>query len=280
LLTGRLASSSVAPGSFTFSIPGNTVSPITFPAITGGRYDQKAFLQTFSASVNPVIKDQSWSWNLAYANTTGSGYIDFIDLEYPRKLNALNENPHYYLPNKTDSTFTISILNKQVNHQIWLKTKGNSWRKSTNLLLNKVPPGSELLIFDPTKAADPLTLTLLGNQNIAADESADLLVISSPTILPVATLFARYRSSKGIKAKAYSTQEIYNEFSAGKVDVTAIRDFIRLKKPRFVLLMGDASVDYKGINKVVSKRKNSEIPSIPKVTFKFIAGIHKILVTN
>ncbi|MDE2392950.1 MAG: hypothetical protein KGM03_04450, partial [Cytophagales bacterium] len=73
LLSGRLASSSVAPGTFTFSIPGNPIAPITFPATTGGRYDQKAFLQTFSASVNPEIKDQSWTWNLAYSNTTGSG---------------------------------------------------------------------------------------------------------------------------------------------------------------------------------------------------------------
>ena len=252
LLSGRLASSSVAPGTFSFSIPGNTVSPMTFPAITGGRYDQKAFLQTFSALVNPVIKDQSWSWNLAYANTTGSGYIDFIDLEYPRKLNALNENPHYYLPNKTDSSFTISIQNKQTNHQIWLKTKGNSWKILTSLTLTNVSPGAELLIFDPAKAVDPMTLDLVPNQNIRAEETADLLLISSPSILPVATLFARYRSSKGIKAKAYSTQEIYNEFSAGKVDVTAIRDFLRLKKPRYVLLMGDASVDYKGINKVAT----------------------------
>ena len=36
----------------------------------------------------------------------------------------------------------------------------------------------------------------------------------------------------------------------------------------------------RGISSVVSKRKNNEIPSIPKVTFKFKIGIHKIFVTN
>ena len=252
LLTGRLASSSIAPGTFTFNIPGNTIPPILFPATTGGRYDQKAFVNDFAVRVYPEIKDQSWSWNLAYANTTGSGYIDYIDLQYPRKLNALNENPHYILPNKTDSTFRITIQNLQSNHQIWTKLKGKSWQKLTSLTLNKVPPGSELLIFDPLKAANPTSLELVVNQNLRADASVDFIILSSPSILPVAKLLANYKNSKGIKAKAYATSEIFNEFSAGKVDVTAIRDFIRLKKPRYLLLFGDASVDYKGINKVAT----------------------------
>jgi hypothetical protein len=262
LLSGRLASSSVAPGTFTFSIPGNSISPITFPAISGGRYDQKAFLQTFSASVNPEIKDQSWTWNLAYTNTTGSGYIDYIDLHYPRKFNATNENPHYFLPNKTDSTFSISIQNRQANHLVWIKLVGKGWQNVSSLAFNKIAPGAELLIFDPANAADPKTGEIVANQNIRADASADLLILSSPSILPAAKLLASYKSSKGIAAKAYSTKEIYNEFSAGKTDVTAIRDFIRSKKPKYVLLLGDATVDYKGINKVATAiERQNYVPS-------------------
>jgi hypothetical protein len=36
----------------------------------------------------------------------------------------------------------------------------------------------------------------------------------------------------------------------------------------------------RGINKVVNRRKNNEIPSIPSVMFRFKTGIHRILVTN
>jgi len=261
-LSGRLASASIAPGTFTFSIPGNILAPMTLPAISGGRYDQKAFVQNFSATVYPEIKEQSWTWNLNYTNSTGSGYIDYIDLEYPRRFNAKNENPHYFLPNKTDSTFRISIQNLQLSHQVWLKNAGKNWQKTTTLTFKQIAPGSELLIFDPIKAADPKTLELVANQNIRQDASADLVIIASPAILPVARLLASYKRSKGITAKAYSTSEIYNEFSAGKVDVSAIRDFLRGKKPRYVLLFGDASVDYKGINKVATaKEKANYVPS-------------------
>mgnify|MGYP001797158091 CR=1 len=37
---------------------------------------------------------------------------------------------------------------------------------------------------------------------------------------------------------------------------------------------------HKGINKVVSNKKNNEIPSTAKVTFKFNIGIHTSLLTN
>jgi hypothetical protein len=36
----------------------------------------------------------------------------------------------------------------------------------------------------------------------------------------------------------------------------------------------------RGINSVVKRRKKKEIPSIPKVIFKFNTGIHKSFVTN
>jgi hypothetical protein len=261
-LKGRLASSSIAPGTFTFSIPGNTLAPMTFPATTGGRYDQKAFVRDFSASVNPEIKDQSWTWNLTYTNTTGSGYIDFIDLAYPRKFNATNENPHYFLPNTTDSTFNISIQNRQANHLIWVKLAGKSWQKTNTLTFTQVAPGAELLIFDPAKAAEPLSGEILANQNIRSEAPSELILLASPSILPAAKLLASYKNAKGISAKAYSTKEIYNEFSAGKTDITALRDFIRLKKPRYLLLFGDATVDYKGTNKVATAtERQNYVPS-------------------
>lgn len=36
----------------------------------------------------------------------------------------------------------------------------------------------------------------------------------------------------------------------------------------------------RGISKVVNSKKNNEIPSTPKVTFRFNTGIQKIVLTN
>jgi hypothetical protein len=62
-----------------------------------------------------------------------------------------------------------------------------------------------------------------------------------------------HRQSSRLSTIIVSPVEIYNEFSSGVEDVTAIRDFIRMlydrsgdaKLPRYLLLFGDASYDYK-----------------------------------
>ena len=64
------------------------------------------------------------------------------------------------------------------------------------------------------------------------------------------------------------TEQIYHEYSGGKQDVTAIRDFIyrQYKNPnstlKYVILLGDASIDYKGKSVVSTEiEKNSFVPT-------------------
>ena len=64
------------------------------------------------------------------------------------------------------------------------------------------------------------------------------------------------------------TEQIYHEYSGGKQDVTAIRDFIyrQYKSPnsnlKYVILLGDASIDYKGKSVVSTEiEKNCFVPT-------------------
>ena len=53
------------------------------------------------------------------------------------------------------------------------------------------------------------------------------------------------------QAAITTPEKIYNEFSSGAQDITAIRDFVKMlydkaqpgKEPRYLLLFGDASYD-------------------------------------
>ena len=49
---------------------------------------------------------------------------------------------------------------------------------------------------------------------------------------------------------------------------------------RLVFTLFQLTKRHSGINKVVSRTKKSEIPSIPNTKFKFKVGIHKNLLTN
>lgn len=114
--------------------------------------------------------------------------------------------------------------------------------------------------FEPTANFPGIVpVELVPNQNLHAVRDIDYLIISHPDFLPEANrLAAFHRDYSGLDVFVTVPKLIYNEFSSGAQDVTAIRDFARMlytesspgKRLRYLLLFGDASFDYK--DKLVS----------------------------
>ena len=83
--------------------------------------------------------------------------------------------------------------------------------------------------------------------------AADYLVITAAALRSAAQELADYRSSRGLATRVVTTQEIYDEFSAGLPSPFGIRDFIACAAttwrpaPRYVVLAGDGSFDYRGV---------------------------------
>ncbi|CAN5310805.1 type IX secretion system sortase PorU [soil metagenome] len=98
----------------------------------------------------------------------------------------------------------------------------------------------------------------VANQNLHGLGQPNMLVIVTPALRSEADRFAQYRSAKsGIYVQVVSLPEIYNEFSSGRTDLSAIRDFVRMfyvrangnpaDKPQYLLLFGNGTYDFKGI---------------------------------
>jgi hypothetical protein len=85
-----------------------------------------------------------------------------------------------------------------------------------------------------------------------SDTGADLVIIGTHALLPSLAALADARRAEGLKVAAVDIDDVYDEFSAGQKDATAIRDFLQSAtgtwstKPRFVLLAGDATYDPRG----------------------------------
>ncbi len=94
------------------------------------------------------------------------------------------------------------------------------------------------------------------NQNLHALSARNYMVISPPQFLPYARSLAAHRHDHdGLDTAVVTPQQIYNEFSSGCRDVSAIRDFLKMlydragspdEMPKYVLLYGDGSYDNKG----------------------------------
>ena len=91
------------------------------------------------------------------------------------------------------------------------------------------------------------------NQNLHAITSPDYLIVTHPLFLDAANQLADFHNNEGeLLASVVIVDDIYNEFSSGAQDISAIRNFLKYlrenaeteSKPNYLLLFGDASYDY------------------------------------
>ena len=260
----KLYAASISPSTFSIPVIDKTLN---MTPILGGRYDQKATSNEISVWTKPALSNNTWNWPINYQSTSGTGYIDFISLMYPKGFDGKNDNPLYLLPNTSDSLLRIDIPNLRASQQIWINNGGLTWQKLAKNaeFTYKFRPNSQLAIADLEKANEPAFCGLIKNQDtFEVPAETELIIISSPVLETAASKLATYKNvQRKIKSKNISTQAIYHDFSGGKQDVTALRNFIRYQyqkpgsKLKYIILFGDASIDYKGQNPVSSALEKS-----------------------
>ncbi len=99
---------------------------------------------------------------------------------------------------------------------------------------------------------NPTIIGNVANQNLHALPTPQLLILYHPQFQNETTRLLAHKSQLGWNVVAVNVFQIYEEFSSGKQDLAAIRNFIRMfyqrpdgKTLQHVLLIGDASYDYK-----------------------------------
>ena len=105
----------------------------------------------------------------------------------------------------------------------------------------------------------------ISNQNLHAFDNLDLLIVYHKDFETAAFRLSEQRKKQGLNVQTAEIGQVYNEFSSGALDVTAIRDFARLLHKRssrfkYMLLIGDGSYDYKRINPLGSLQPSDFIP--------------------
>jgi len=144
--------------------------------------------------------------------------------------------------NITDKT-TISEMHKDTSaNQV-------SFKANTNAL-------EEFVAFSDEQLLQAVLIGCLPNQNLHGSQQADMIILTHPDFISQAMMLADFhRNTDGLTVVVTDIKKVYNEFSSGKQDVTAIRDFVRmfyergladtLHQVKYLLLFGDGSFDMK-----------------------------------
>ena len=124
--------------------------------------------------------------------------------------------------------------------------------------------------LDQDKIRKPQSISLAENLTLrSTGNAADYLVITAPELEGEANDIAQFRAGReGMASMVITSDRIYNEFSWGIRDVTALRDFLKYAfeswsvAPTMALLLGDGHYDYKGFTTAGREKFNPLPPHI------------------
>lgn len=271
----KINMASVSFGNTSFEIRANNQSlgNVAFPAL-----QSSSTAEGFENVLNATTPGSSaLTINLQYNNggvPSSNGYLDFIMLKSKRNLQGFGKQFVFYNKEQENNIGTgqYTISNATSISQVWdvsdiYNTVSYVNSNQSNFSF-KVYLGNQkkYVAVDNSDFYTPLkeTITTVYNQNLKGVvfndnqgnfQDIDYLIIAPGFLVNQAERLANFhRSYSGLVVKVVSLESIYQEFSSGKQDVAAIRNFIKYvywnasdpsRRVKYVNLFGDASYDYK-----------------------------------
>lgn len=272
------ATSLYATSYMTFSVNGSELQTFSLGLVgnrlesPGGKLEAQTFL------VNPISDKIETVTKFNNSSSDGKGWIDYITVNARRKLNFANsslENGQLIFRDKRtvgENKITKFNLENASNVQIWDVTDIESVQKMNISQESFVIETSKLrkfIAFNNQNFYQPEAIGLIEKQNLHAWEFPDMIIVTHPDFDVQANDLAEYRRTNNeLEVKVVDIFDIYNEFSSGNQDLTAIRDYVKMyydraetieDQPKYLLLMGDASYDFKNIS-VPETNNTNKIP--------------------
>jgi len=267
-LKANVVSRSANAKAFTFKSGGQQLGSIVLNAVnlsntTGVYANQKSDIFTFSP------QNENINLNISYnlSSSSDEGYIDYYTINTRRNL-VINSDAFFFRDKESAGEGIIAqfeLQNGLPNTMIWeLSPDGDIYK------MDAIISGTDIMfkayVDDITEyvAVNPLgnfpkpvingqnsDTGNVPNQNLHGYGPHQMLIVTHPLFKAAADSLAEYRrTNDNMSVLVVTTDEVYNEFSSGAADVSAIRDFARMlflryrndpDSLRYLLLFGDGS---------------------------------------
>ncbi len=272
----NILTASTETGKFTISTNSANISEdFKGKKIKGPTVDENdlGFDETISINATQTTSNTiSTTYEYATSVITGAGYIDYIIAA--AKCN-LKGNVDYQMipvsPSYVETKITYAASNSNPNIHVWdVSEIGNVKRvptrmdKDSLIFTVKTRPtvGRYIMVNWGGKFRTPEIVGDVDNQNLHALNDIEYVVVTNPEFINQAKDMAEFHQKEDGMSVAVVTQEqVFNEFSSGTPDPTAIRAFMKMLwdraakseygiYPQYLLLMGDGTYDNRGILRI------------------------------
>ena len=244
---------------------GQIIDSRSLPVITGYyagvgiNFNTPAFqLSSNNLSVDLILNRNG----IEYAG----GWLDYIRLFARRRLHMSSSQLFFRDTQSVEegNTSRFQISGGNANTHVWDITDMHNVRRmeaslsgSTLSFTAATDSLREFAAFDMTSGLlqpdFPEKNSRADNQNLHGMENVEMIIVTHPDFIDAARELAElHRSADGLAVEVVTAGQVYNEFSSGKQDPTAIRNFMKFlyDKPssvklKYLLLMGAGSYDNK-----------------------------------
>lgn len=193
-------------------------------------------------------------------------YLDRVELN-ARRLLYFAGNQFYFRDLASVGTGNVSTFNLNgfsANSFVWDVTNRHKPKRISGAMTGNVfsfitetDSLKEFIASNGVTFPVPAFVEVVQPQNLHALPYADLLVVTHPDFVAQAERLANLHRGEGLKVHVVTAPQIYNEFSSGTLDVTAIKWFAKMfydrangnadLMPKNLLLFGDGTYDPKNI---------------------------------
>jgi hypothetical protein len=257
---------SYAPSSFQFSVNNIPVKDQSVPPVINDPYEivGAEVHDTITVNANTVSAPGRPNQDIKVKFTKAVsgqsiGYLDYLLLQTRRTLSLYGDQTIFTSLKSLEQPITRYLVSSTFSDGIiWNITSATNPSiqqfSFSNGASNFAAPSdvlSTFIVLSNRNFPFPTDEGTISTQNVRGIGSTDLLIISAPEFLSEAERLANHRRTKnGMQVSVVTTDQVYNEFSGGKQDVTALRDLVKYLYDKGagvknVLLFGKGSYDYK-----------------------------------
>jgi hypothetical protein len=260
---------------------------LTIPSVVMTNYDG-LFAQEREESASFSIPEQNLSIRIEYKdqNVSSLGWLDYINLNARSHLRMTGSQLLFRdIESQQASLTRFRIENPAADTRVWnISDILNPFAFATTTENNKLvftaesSTYQEYVAFNPAgQLPVPARIGTVPNQNLHSIHQTDYVIVSPSEFISYAQqLAALHQTHNNLSSVIITPEQIYNEFSWGHQDPTAIRSFLRMlyeragtnadMAPKYLLLFGNGYYD----NRSTSSNANPKI-----VTYQSENSIHR-----
>ena len=182
-------------------------------------------------------------------------YVDAVEIVHRRRLALTPGETELHFVAELDAVHAVAGLADPARASVWDVTN-----PATPVVLGGFAAVGDAVLFEAraghhyaVSRQPAAAVTLATNRPSAwsAENGADWLAIAHGSLIEGLAPLVALREAQGLRAAVVDVEDVYDEFGGGRFGPQAIRDFVEHARahwqpaPRYLLLVGDASYDYR-----------------------------------